>query len=116
MSGDVVSSAPPVEPLLHLASGEHLTRRETEVLGAVGDDLSNAEIAAALDMSIRTAESHVASLLRKFGLHSRRDLRMLLRTQGTLGPRTGDLTVALRVVSVTSERKRVVVTRWANSA
>jgi predicted ATPase/DNA-binding CsgD family transcriptional regulator len=45
--------------------------REAEVLAAVGERLSNAEIAAKLYISVRTVESHVSSLLRKFGVTDR---------------------------------------------
>jgi predicted ATPase/DNA-binding CsgD family transcriptional regulator len=45
--------------------------REEEVLAAIGERLSNAEIAAKLYISVRTVESHVSSLLRKFGVTNR---------------------------------------------
>jgi len=45
--------------------------REAEVLAAIGERLSNAEIAAKLYISVRTVESHVSSLLRKFGVTDR---------------------------------------------
>ena len=51
-----------------------LTRREVEVLEALGERLSNAEIAARLYVSVRTVESHVGSLMRKFGVTRRREL------------------------------------------
>ena len=51
-----------------------MTRREGEVLDALGDRLSNAEIAARLYVSERTVESHVSSLLRKLGAGNRREL------------------------------------------
>ncbi|GAA1309473.1 ATP-binding protein [Pseudonocardia xinjiangensis] len=51
--------------------------REAEVLAAVGEHLTNAEIATRLFISIRTVESHVSSLLRKFGASDRRALSLL---------------------------------------
>ncbi|HEY0374455.1 MAG TPA: LuxR C-terminal-related transcriptional regulator [Amnibacterium sp.] len=51
-----------------------LSPREAEVLRAVADHLTNAEIAARLYISVRTVESHVAALLRKLGAPDRREL------------------------------------------
>src|ERR1700678_71819 len=48
--------------------------RETEVLGMLGEHLSNAQIAQRLFISERTVESHVSSLLRKLDLGDRRAL------------------------------------------
>lgn len=51
-----------------------VTRREAEVLAALGERLTNAEIAARLYLSERTVESHVSSLLRKLGARNRIEL------------------------------------------
>jgi len=48
-----------------------LTARELEVLSLVGAGKANKTIAAELDMSERTARTHVSNILRKLGLSSR---------------------------------------------
>ena len=47
------------------------TPRELEVLGAIGDGLTNKLIARRLDVSPHTVKFHVESLLRKLGARSR---------------------------------------------
>ncbi len=56
-----------------------LSEREVEVLLAVGEHLSNREIAHRLHISERTVESHVSSLLRKLDAADRRVLAALAR-------------------------------------
>jgi predicted ATPase/class 3 adenylate cyclase len=58
-------------PTMHVRG---ISRREVDVLEAVGERLTNAEIAARLYLSERTIESHVSSLLRKLGVANRREL------------------------------------------
>jgi predicted ATPase/DNA-binding CsgD family transcriptional regulator len=57
-----------------------ISAREAEVLAAVGEHLSNAEIGARLFISVRTVESHVSSLLRKHRVADRRALAALAAT------------------------------------
>jgi DNA-binding CsgD family transcriptional regulator len=55
-----------------------LTARETEVLDLLGTGcLSDGEIASALCISPATAATHVQNILRKTGLHNRRELMLV---------------------------------------
>ena len=58
-----------------------LSDREEEVLGALADHLTNAQIAQQLHISVRTVESHVSSLLRKLGAADRRELAAVAADQ-----------------------------------
>ena len=71
--------------------GSGISKREADVLAALGERLTNAEIAARLYVSIRTVESHVSSLLRKLAVTNRRDLAAIA-AQAPLGPGGGKLT------------------------
>ena len=66
-----------------------VSAREAEVLDALGDHLTNAEIAQRLHISVRTVESHVSSLLRKLGAADRRGLAAEVAAQAALG--TGEI-------------------------
>lgn len=51
-----------------------LTGRQTQVMGLLIEGLTNAEIADALVLSVRTIDSHVAAVLGKVGSRTRRDV------------------------------------------
>jgi DNA-binding CsgD family transcriptional regulator len=54
--------------------GMPLSRRQNEVLAAIAQNLSNKEIAAKLNVSVRTVKFHVSTLLEKFEVRGRVDL------------------------------------------
>jgi DNA-binding CsgD family transcriptional regulator len=63
-----------------------VTPREAEVLEALAERLTNAEIAERLVISMRTVESHVSSLLRKLGESDRRSLAARARALARPAP------------------------------
>jgi DNA-binding CsgD family transcriptional regulator len=58
------------------------------VLAAVGDGLSDDEIAAALHMSPATARTHVGRVLVKLGARDRAQLVAMAWRAGLMSPRT----------------------------
>ena len=50
-----------------------LTTRENEVLALVAEGLTDRDIAGRLYISVRTANTHVAAIIRKLGVSSRRE-------------------------------------------
>ena len=67
--GRIRGTAPAVEQ--ESTRLEQLSARELEVLRLIADGMENAEIAAVLNISPRTAKNHVSNILTKLGLPSR---------------------------------------------
>ena len=57
---------------------DQLTQREVEVLRLLETDMSNKEIARALDLQVSTVKNHVHSVLTKLGVPGRRDVAAAL--------------------------------------
>lgn len=66
------------------AQHRELSERETEVIQLLAWGYSNKEIAARLDISVRTVETHKANLMAKLDFHSRADIVRYALRQGWL--------------------------------
>ena len=62
-----------------------LTARQVEILGLLADGLTNAEIAARLSIAPKTAEHHVAAVLAKLDVTSRRAAVALASSERLIG-------------------------------
>jgi DNA-binding NarL/FixJ family response regulator len=58
------------KPLKGEASGGKLTPREREIVQLIAEGMSNKEIASALGISVKTAETHRTNIMRKLDFHS----------------------------------------------
>ena len=62
--------------------GTKPTTREHEIIQLLAEGKSNKEVASALGISVKTAETHRAAIMRKLGLHSIGELvRYAIRNQ-----------------------------------
>jgi DNA-binding NarL/FixJ family response regulator len=60
----------PAELTEEIVIGNRLTAREREIVQLIAEGRSSKEVADALGISVKTAETHRANLMRKLGLHS----------------------------------------------
>jgi DNA-binding CsgD family transcriptional regulator len=65
------ASAAGFSPIAENELGTLLTPREMEVLGAIGEGLTNKAIARRLGISLHTVKFHVESVFRKLGARTR---------------------------------------------
>jgi DNA-binding NarL/FixJ family response regulator len=66
------------------SGAQQVTERESEVLRLIAQGYSNKEIAARLDLSVKTVEAHKANAMRKLGLTGRIDIVKYAILQGWL--------------------------------
>lgn len=68
------------------ASYADLTSREKEILGLVGDGLTNQEIAERFSLTVNTVQTHRSHIMDKLNLHSRAELMKYAIRMGRLRP------------------------------
>jgi DNA-binding CsgD family transcriptional regulator len=71
-----------------------LTPAEERVAVLVAEGKTNKEVAAALFLSDRTVEGHLAHVFGKLGIRHRTEVARALQIQGSTGPKTGDRPVS----------------------
>ena len=81
-----------------------LTPRQLAVLGLLREGMTNAEIADRLVLSVRTVDHHVAAVLDKLGVRSRREAAAAAQELGV--ELTSQLRVARRQDQVVEDRRR----------
>ncbi|WP_020671860.1 response regulator [Amycolatopsis nigrescens] len=74
-------------PVSSPAGLDTLTEREREVLGCLGEGLSNAQIAGRLFIGETTVKTHVSRVLTKLDLRSRVQAAILAQESGLVRPR-----------------------------
>jgi DNA-binding CsgD family transcriptional regulator/tetratricopeptide (TPR) repeat protein len=84
----MAASERPAGPTVDLGD-RGVSPREREVLLALAERLTNAEVAERLGVSERTVESHVSSLLRKLDAGNRLELAAIARSLPDRGPHGG---------------------------
>ena len=66
----LLKSSPAFTPGREATTPETLTPREREIIQLIAEGNSNKAVAAALGISIKTADTHRTNLMRKLGIHS----------------------------------------------
>jgi DNA-binding CsgD family transcriptional regulator len=76
-----------------------LTPAEERVAALVAEGKTNKEVAAALYLSDRTVEGHLAHIFGKLGIRHRTELAAALQTRGIAPPNTGDSPVSAETLA-----------------
>ncbi|MGA8489317.1 MAG: response regulator transcription factor, partial [Terriglobales bacterium] len=64
----------------------HLTPREREVMQLLAEGKTSKEVAVALHLSVKTAETHRTNIMRKLDLHSVANLTLYALRHGIAHP------------------------------
>ena len=81
---EVMTETPRGETVATEDPYDSLTDRERQVLKLVAEGRSNKEVAAALDISVKTAMTHREHVMKKLGLHNRTDLTRFAIRRGVI--------------------------------
>ena len=84
VAGKVVTGFVERKKLRGSREGDELSGREREVLSSVAQGFTNKEIAARLQISVKTVETHKANLMEKLGLRGRAEIVRYALQQGWL--------------------------------
>jgi len=84
VAGKVMSGYRRRHPEDEAVGGNTLSARETEVVRLIAWGYTNKEIAAQLDLSVKTVETHKANAMHKLGVRSRIDIVRYALLQGWL--------------------------------
>src|SRR6476469_7534455 len=84
VAGKVMSGYKRRHPEDEAIGGSALSARETEVVRLIAWGYTNKEIAAQLDLSVKTVETHKANAMHKLGVRSRIDIVRYALLQGWL--------------------------------
>jgi len=84
---DTVVKAGKLPPLKEAVK---MTRREQEIIGLIGQGMSNKEIAQDLNLATYTVKSHVHNILEKLALHSRLQVAAYSHSQKDQGSKSAD--------------------------
>lgn len=84
MAGSIVGTLIRKRSSKHVIQGNQLSERETEVLRLIAKGYSNKEIAAQLNLSVKTIETYKTRSMDKVGLRSRTDIVRYAYHQGWL--------------------------------
>ncbi|MCL5029980.1 MAG: response regulator transcription factor [Bacteroidetes bacterium] len=79
---------------LKLKEAVRMTKREREVIGLIGDGLSNKEIGQMLRVSTFTVKSHIHNIMEKLALHTRLEVANYSYSTGTLKKIANNITTA----------------------
>jgi DNA-binding NarL/FixJ family response regulator len=84
VAGDVLRDPAARHPVETDDPYEALTERERQVLKLVAEGRSNKDVAAYLDISVKTAMTHRENAMKKLGLHNRTDLMRFALRRGII--------------------------------